>query len=853
MSRIKIDYGIDLGTTNSAIARMENGEVKIIKSDTQKDTTPSCVHFKKNGILLGDPAYARYGDDYMAAFKSFIETGKKQETFNTFIEFKRTMGSDKAYVCNNLTDKSFSSEDLSAEVLKGLKSYVRDEDIPAVVITVPAKFRNNQIDATQKAAELAGFKYCELLQEPIAASIAYGVSANSVHGYWLVFDFGGGTFDAALMKVDEGIMKVVDTDGDNHLGGKDLDFAIVDNIIIPYLKQNYNIKNILNDDFGFSSLRESLKSIAEEAKILISSPSKTSADISSYKPIGDDDDGKEIEIDIRMTLEDYESAVSPIFNRAIDITKKLIERNNLKPVDLEMILLVGGPTLSQTLRNKLNKELNVKLNTSIDPMTSVAMGAALYASTRSTPGNLQTKSLDKLQLTLKYDDTTVEDEVEIGIKIDKNQSAFNSDEKLFVEITRSDRAWSSGKILIEGGAEILTLQLNKGKSNGFNISLYTISGNLIPCEPSSINIIQGFKEPPATLPWSIGVEAFSIDNNRAVFNEIPGLRKNQSLPAKGKDSFKTQKDIRPGNKEDKITIRIFEGDYNSNGTRAILNELASEIEINGDDLSKFLPKDSEVEITLEVDRSRRITFKAFFPEIDETFEKGVETNQSKEIDYSKLLKEIDNGKMLLIQIEQDAASIDLSLVSKIRDEFSLLETILDNGKSDFNTKTNVMERLRQVLKSIDKLEEESTWPTVEENLNKVLDELRVTNERYGNEQTSKALQEFERLSTNVIRSMDIKSAKDLTAQISSFEFSIYDQGTGVALDISFIKNFDDNFDTFQWTNKNDARQLINQAKQIISTNPTKSKLRPIVIAIYQLVPGENLPPSFGNDKDILTK
>ena len=164
-----------------------------------------------------------------------------------------------------------------------------------------------------------------------------------------------------------------------------------------------------------------------------------------------------------------------------------------------------------------------------------------------------------------------------------------------------------------------------------------------------------------------------------------------------------------------------------------------------------------------------------------------------------------------------------------------------------------MERLRQVLKSIDKLEEESTWPTVEENLNKVLDELRVTNERYGNEQTSKALQEFERLSTNVIRSMDIKSAKDLTAQISSFEFSIYDQGTGVALDISFIKNFDDNFDTFQWTNKNDARQLINQAKQIISTNPTKSKLRPIVIAIYQLVPGENLPPSFGNDKDILTK
>jgi len=95
------------------------------------------------------------------------------------------MGSNKTYECNNI-GRALYSEELSAEVLKALKSYVRDEEITSAVITVPAKFRNNQIDATQKAAELAGFKYCELLQEPIAASIAYGVSANSIHGYWLV-------------------------------------------------------------------------------------------------------------------------------------------------------------------------------------------------------------------------------------------------------------------------------------------------------------------------------------------------------------------------------------------------------------------------------------------------------------------------------------------------------------------------------------------------------------------------------------------------------------------------------------------------------------------------------------------
>src|ERR1044071_6460636 len=168
MARVKIDYGIDLGTTNSAIARMENGEVKIIKSDTQKDTMPSCVHFRKNTVLVGDTAYSRISDEHLQAFGDFSKTGNRDHKFNTFIEFKRTMGTDKTYKSSS-AGKDISSEELSAEVLMALKSFVRDEDVSSVVITVPARFRNNQIDATQRAAQKAGFKYCELLQEPIAA------------------------------------------------------------------------------------------------------------------------------------------------------------------------------------------------------------------------------------------------------------------------------------------------------------------------------------------------------------------------------------------------------------------------------------------------------------------------------------------------------------------------------------------------------------------------------------------------------------------------------------------------------------------------------------------------------------
>lgn len=118
--------------------------------------------------------------------------------------------------------ESFSPELLSAEVLKALKSFIGDENITSAVITIPAKFKADQIAATKRAAQKAGIEHCELLQEPIAASMAYGLSASNKNGQWLVFDFGGGTFDAALIKVEDGIMQVKDTEGDNYLGGKTL-------------------------------------------------------------------------------------------------------------------------------------------------------------------------------------------------------------------------------------------------------------------------------------------------------------------------------------------------------------------------------------------------------------------------------------------------------------------------------------------------------------------------------------------------------------------------------------------------------------------------------------------------------
>ena len=345
MVRTKIDYGIDLGTTNSAISRMENGEPTIKKTDTLKDTMPSCVYInKKKAMQVGDSAYNALKRDKLKAMK-----GWESSSSNAYIEFKRTMGTEKKYKSSNL-EKELSSEELSAEVLKTLKSFIKDESVNSIVITVPAAFKNNQKEATREAAKLAGFNHIELLQEPVAASMAYGLDSNKKDGFWLVFDFGGGTFDAALLKVEEGIMKVIDTEGDNYLGGKNLDFAIVDEIILPYLQENFVIDSILADDNKKQSLRNSMKFYAEETKIKLSF-NDTHNILSDLGDIpGEDDEGEEFELDILVTQTDITNALSPVFQKAIDVTHRLLKRNNLKGSSLDSLILVGGPTFSPVLR-----------------------------------------------------------------------------------------------------------------------------------------------------------------------------------------------------------------------------------------------------------------------------------------------------------------------------------------------------------------------------------------------------------------------------------------------------------------------------------------------------------------------
>ena len=831
MARTKIDYGIDLGTTNSAISRMENGDATIKKTDTLKDTMPSSVYInKKKAIQVGDSAYNALKRDKLKAMKTWNDSDS-----NSYIEFKRTMGSDKAYSSSNL-GKDLTSEELSAEVLKTLKSFVKDENVNSIVITVPAAFKNNQKEATREAAKLAGFNHIELLQEPVAASMAYGLDSAKKDGFWLVFDFGGGTFDAALLKVEEGIMKVIDTEGDNYLGGKNLDFAIVDEIILPYIEDNFVIDSVLSDDTKKQILRNAMKFFAEETKVALSF-NETHNILSDLGDLGEDDEGEEIELDITVTQENITKALSPVFQKAIDVSKKLLERNNLKGSSLDSLILVGGPTFSPVLRKMLEGQI-CKPDTSADPMTVVSKGAALYASTVDVSEEVreQTRDKTKIQLEIANESSTVETEEFVPIKILSDKTEGEIPEKVFAEITRGDKAWSSGKVEINTIGEIVEIQLNEGKTNIFEVVLFDDKGNILESEPSNFSVIQGSKIGSATLPYNVGIELKDKATGKVRFKTIKGLEKNQSIPAVGtRNGLKTQKQIRPGMDSDFIKIPVYEGEHASEGTRAIYNEHVTDIRISGADLPSLLPENSDVDLTVNIDRSEKITVTAYFPYLDYSTEIEVDSTKTS-IETSWLENEIRKAKGSIAELKQDGNS-DNGQLAKVEAELLQIEKSFENNKNAVDGKQEVLTNLRKSLKAIDELNETTEWPKLEETLKEEFYRLEKVNNDLGNDKTTQVVNQFRSQLDEVIRAKDVKLGNVLLEEIEMFFFKL----TEIYQFIGMIRNFNDNFGDYSWSNPTKARQLVNSGMEKIANSPDKEELRNILIPLYDMIPTSERP------------
>ncbi len=818
MVRNKIDYGIDLGTTNSAICRMEKGEPVVIKTDVLKDTMPSCVSVNKKGSFkVGDGAYNTMKSDKRRATKSW-----QKDTSNTYIEFKRTMATDTKYSCANL-NKDFSSEELSAEVLKTLKSFVTDEAFSSVVITVPAKFTVNQKTATIQAAEMAGFKRCELLQEPIAAAMAYGLTSEEKNGIWMVFDFGGGTFDAALLKVEDGIMKVFDTEGDNYLGGKNLDYAIVDNILIPYLQKNYEVEGYLSNSEKKEVLRDAMKTYAEDAKNQLSF--KDHEDIvSNLGDLGEDEDGEEIELDLTLTQAEVFDVMRPYFQKAVDICKNLVQRNNLNGSQISKLILVGGPTHSPLIRQMLKEQVTPNVDTCIDPMTAVATGAALYASTMEAEVSDEDIQVGTVKLDISYDSTTVETSVPVPVSL-ASDSTYKS---VLVEFSRN--GWSSGKIEINQQGDVVDLNLQEGRANSFSVLCYDNKGNALPCFPAEITIIQGSVVGAAPLPYNIGIAIWNVIKKREVFRMAKGLEKNKPLPATGVvNDLHTTTQLRPGVSSDKLIVPIYQVDdfSEAEGKSASLYEHVADVEITGDDVDALITENTPVDVTLKVDSSEQMRLEVHFLATDTTVEKDLDTSRKHTMEETnaEIQKGIREAKMGIDQL----SSTDID-TSDLQSDFEAIKADNENTSE----KKEVLSHLRELLRKIERLDSSTEWQRTEAELRDEFDRLEKVQNDLGNAESAQIVEHLRGQVDRAIRSKNVSVAREVLEQV---------QGQFVKLTLvyqcmGFIDNYNKRFNTVRWKDATRARQLINRGLEEMQNQPSVERLHPIVCALIELMPND---------------
>jgi len=350
--------GIDLGTSNSACAVLQAGKPTIVPSaegTTQYGKAfPSVVAFTKDGQkLVGEPA-------------------RRQAVSNpkgTITAAKRKIGTDFKY---NINGKEYTPPQISAFLLQKIKKDAEEfvgEPIQKAVITVPAYFDDDQRQATKDAGTIAGLEVVRLVNEPTAASMAYGLDKSEQEHKILVFDFGGGTLDVTIMEFGEGVFEVKSTSGDTQLGGTDMDNTLMNFIVDDFKKQNGI--DLSGDDTAIQRLREA----AEKAKIELSTTNETDINL----PFLTQKDGNPVHLKMKINKAKLEELVEPIIKKCQHPMEQAVSDAKLKPADIDKVILVGGPTRMPIVRKFVEDFIGKKAERGVDPMECVAQGAAIQA------------------------------------------------------------------------------------------------------------------------------------------------------------------------------------------------------------------------------------------------------------------------------------------------------------------------------------------------------------------------------------------------------------------------------------------------------------------------------------------
>ena len=689
------NIGIDLGTTNSVICSYDGNDVTLYKSPEQHDVTPSAIFF------------GRRGNKYVGA-RAYTDSVRNPK--NAALLFKRFMGRNHK-IKIEAADLILTPEECSAEILRAVHGYlpedVRTAKEGGTVVTVPAAFNQVQNAATKTAAELAGLGEVQLIQEPVAAVMSV-MRKRETDGTFLIYDIGGGTLDVAIAESIAGRVNILAHGGIEMCGGRDFDRTIYDNVVKPWLFENFNLPKNISADPKYHSLFRMAQRAAELAKIELSQRDSSNVVLDETQLSVQDIDGEEIYIDIEVGREEYNKLISSRIEESIEATKGTIENAGLRSEDIEKIVFIGGPAQYKPHRDIVASELAISASTEVNPMTAVAEGAAIFGETIdwSTQNRTRKSGVGKLQvgesldIELRYGARTPAAKSRLVIKLGENSPA-----NLEFQVDNSDTGWSSGRMNLEDGVSIELTLSNRG-DNEFRIFVFDQSGSVIPIPEDKIVVTRTAASIDA-IPASHSVGLEVLANTRHAQTELHYLvRAGDQLPKCGKVTVKPIESLKAGSHES-INFRLWQGEIEDPITD---NKPIGAFKITGADIEKgVIPAGENLICHYKMDDSGTLKIEVEIESKDCLIPAGKDFYSPQEdmVDYEEQANLIEQrAESSIEKVDAIAEKIDDPRLTSVRDK---LEAVVESIQeaTDAETAKEASDKVEEVNKVLARVREEN--------------------------------------------------------------------------------------------------------------------------------------------------
>lgn len=595
--------GIDLGTTNSAICLYNGDNVRVLKSPEQNDVTPSAILIDRRGNkYVGKRAYdAAPGSPDNAAML-----------------FKRFMGSDTKFTFR-ASGETKTPEECSAEVLKILFGYlpeeVREDGAIGTVITIPAAFNQMQKSATVQAAQMAGIGKVALMQEPVAAVMSV-MRNRKTEGVFLVYDLGGGTLDIAIAESMGGQVNLLANGGIQMCGGRDIDRAIFDNVVKPWLVNQFELPENFVTDSRYKRLLRFSGWAVERAKIELSSREESTISLSEIEVSTRDEVGEEIYLDIPLNRKTLDELMEEIIQESVVAVRETIDKAGLTPVDIAKIVYIGGPTNYKPLRDRVSLLLGIASSTEVNPMTAVAEGAALFAESidwgredNSRKSSRAKKQTSIPNISFVYVSRTADVKAKLMVQLSGMASTGFE-----FQIDSMDTGWSSGRMKLADGAEVM-LSLSKNGENTFKFYVFNNLGQAIPMQENLVVITRTTASVdiiPAS--HSIGVAVREANSNAQTLEWL--VKSGDALPKKGQLKFQSAETLKAGS-SNSLNFNLWEGEILDPITD---NRSIGSLKVRGSDFDEgIIPAGAELICDYEILDSGAINLEVSVPCIGASF------------------------------------------------------------------------------------------------------------------------------------------------------------------------------------------------------------------------------------------